>query len=82
MASFSADQIAGPFQQAGNTTNYYFDVTLPGGGTGHAAVTIGNVRMTVEQVADALNFMARGSSYDTVVEQLQSPDGVDVAPVS
>jgi hypothetical protein len=82
MASFAADQIAGPFQQSGNTTSYYFDVKLPDGGTGHAAVTIGNVRMTVEQVADALNFMAAGSNYDAIVEQLQSPDGVDVAPVS
>jgi hypothetical protein len=82
MASFTADQIAGPFQQAGNTTNYYFDVKLPDGSTGHAAVTIGNVRMTREQVADALNFMAQGSSHATVVEQLQSPNGVDVAPVS
>jgi hypothetical protein len=82
MASFTADLIAGPFQQAGNTTNYYFNVKLPDGSTGHAAVTIGNVRMTLEQVADALNFMAQGSSYDTVVEQLQRPDGVGVAPVS
>lgn len=81
MASFTADLIAGPFQQAGNTTNYYFDVELPDGSTGHAAVTIGNVRMSAEQVAEALNFMAQGSSYATVVEQLQSPDGVDVAPV-
>ena len=55
---------------------------LPDGSTGHAAVTIGHVRMTREQVADALNFMAQGSSYGTVVEQLQSRDGVDVAPVS